>query len=82
MQKQITKNLDFNFHPRVFVMEADGLFHYLDTEVAKEASTETRMKGYRVKVEYDSVSEEEHKKKRESVTKFVADSVRKKKDKQ
>jgi hypothetical protein len=82
MQKQISEKLHAKFQSQVFVLEADELFHYLDKEIAKEASTETRMKGYRVKVEYDSVSEEEHKKKRESVTKLVADSVKKKKDKQ
>ena len=81
MQVEITKNLDSQFLSRVFVMEAEALFHYLDTEVAKEASTETRMKGYRVKVEYDAVSEDEMKKKRESVTKFVVDSAWKNKKK-
>jgi hypothetical protein len=82
MLQQIKKSLDPEFHSRVFVMEADALFHFLATEVAKETTTETRMKGYRVKVEYDSVSQDEQKMKRESVTKLVADSVKKKKDKQ
>jgi hypothetical protein len=82
MQQQIKKSLNPEFHSRVFVMEADALFHFLATEVAKETTTETRMKGYRVKVEYDSVSQDEQKMKRESVTKLVADSVKKKKDKQ
>jgi hypothetical protein len=81
IRQHIKKSLNPSFQLQVFVMEADALFHFLDTEIAKEVSTETRMKGYRVKVEYDSVSEEEHKKKRESVTKLVADSVKKRKDK-
>jgi hypothetical protein len=81
MQRQIIEKLDSKFHSQVFVMEADELFYYLDTEIAKEASTETRIKGYRVKVEYDSVSQEEMKKKHESVTKLVADSIKKRKDK-
>lgn len=81
MQVEINKSLDAKFHPRVFIMEADALFHYFDTEVAKEATTETRIKGYRVKVEFDPLSEVEMKKKRDSVTKFVVDSAKKMKDK-
>jgi hypothetical protein len=80
MRKQIAEKLGSKFHSQVFVMEADALFHYLDTEIAKEASTETRIKGYRVKVEYEALSDEEMKKKRESVAKFVADPIKKKKE--
>jgi hypothetical protein len=74
MQKQLTVKLDSQFHSRVFVMEADALFHYLDTEVAKEASTEKRIKGYRVKVEYEAVSEEVMKLKKEAITRIVTET--------
>jgi hypothetical protein len=78
MQKQLVLKLDSALHSRVFVMEADELFYYLDAQVAKEATTETRMKGYRVKVEYDTVSEEEMKQKRGSITKIITDPLKKK----
>ena len=77
IQKQLTLKLDAKFHSRVFVMEADALFHYLDTEVAKEASTEKRIKGYRVKVEYEAVSDEVMKQKRDSITKVVLSEKKK-----
>lgn len=80
MQEELNKNLDTKFHSKVFVMEADALFHYMDVEVAKEATKETKIKGYRVKVEYDAVSEEEMRRKKESVTKFVIDSAKKKEE--
>ena len=81
MQAEVDISIDSKFHAQVLVMEADAFFQYLDMETAKEASTETRIKGYRVKVEYDAVSEEEMNMKRKSVTKSVVDSVKNKKDK-
>jgi hypothetical protein len=59
-------------------MEVDSLFQFLDAEITKEASTETRIKGYRVKVEYGIVTEEEMRRKTEAVTKAVVDSMKKK----
>jgi hypothetical protein len=81
LQKEIEKNLDKKLQSQVLVLQVDALFKYFDTEVAKEATTETRFKGFRVKVEYDALSDDEMKKKRESVTKFVVDSARKNKKK-
>ena len=78
MQKQLNQTLEPQFHARVLVMEADALFHFLDTEVAKEASTEKRIKGYRVKVEYEAVSEDLMKQKRDSITKAVLNESKKK----
>jgi hypothetical protein len=77
MQKQVSEKLPAKFHARVFVLEADELFHYLDKEIAKEASSEKRTKGYRVKVEYDAVSEEAMKQKKDSISKMVLDSIKK-----
>lgn len=45
--------------------------------MAKEASTEARIKGYRVKVEYDAVSENVMKLKKESITEAVLVSIKK-----
>jgi hypothetical protein len=57
MQEEIKKNIDVTFQSKVMVLEAESLVAYLDTEIAKEASTETRIKGYRVKVEYVNPSD-------------------------
>ena len=79
MEEEIRQKIDVTFQNRVLVMEAESLFPYLDAEITKEASTETRHKGYRVKVEYGTVTEEEMRRKTEAVTKTVVDSMKKKK---
>jgi hypothetical protein len=55
----------------------EELITYLDTQSAKEASTETRMKGYRVKVEYNTLSHEETKTKREGIMRTILQSIHK-----
>jgi hypothetical protein len=77
MQKQVNETLDANTRKKVFVMEPEQLFFYLDTETAKEATTEKRVKGYRVKVEYSASPQEETKQRRESVAKAVLNSLKK-----
>jgi hypothetical protein len=79
MQEEIKTNIDAPLLDKVMVMEAESLFAYLDAEMVKEATTETRIKGYRVKVEYSNISEQEMNMKRNSVTKAVVDSMKKKK---
>ena len=79
MEEEIRQKIDVTFQNRVLVMEAESLFTYLDAEITKEATTETRIKGYRVKVEYGTVTEEEMQRKTEAVTKTVVDSMKKKK---
>ncbi len=78
MQRELSQKLDPHFRSRVFVMEADMLFQYLDQEAAKEATTETKMKGYRVKVEYEAVSEDLMKQKKDAITRIVTDPLKKK----
>jgi hypothetical protein len=78
MQKEIRHKIEASLQYKVLVMEAEALFTYLDAEITKEASTETRIKGYRVKVEYGTVSEEEMRRKTEAVTKAVVDSIKQK----
>ncbi len=79
MQAEIQQKIDASNHSKVMVSDAESLFAYLDAQITKEASTETRVKGYRVKVEYGTVTEEEMKRKTEAVTKAVVDSMTKKK---
>jgi hypothetical protein len=81
IQKEIEKSLEVASRAKVMVLEPEAFFAYLDQEIAKEAKTETRIKGYRVNVEYDPISEAEMQKKRESVAKVVIDSMKKMKDK-
>ena len=76
MQKQLNKAFDEATRKKIFVMEPEQLFFYLDTESAKEATTEKRVKGYRVKVEYTASPERETKYKREMVTKSILNSMK------
>jgi hypothetical protein len=60
---------------RVFVFDPDELIFYFRELAAKEASYETTIKGYRVKVEYKAVSPEVAKMKRQTIAKILFDSV-------
>jgi hypothetical protein len=66
-QKEIKKTL---------VATPEELFQYLDTQVVKETSREKFIKGYRVKVEYDPVSEGDMDKKKEAINKAIMKSKR------
>ena len=77
IQKKIQQKLSENHRSKVLIIEPDALFSYLDSEVDKEASTETRVKGYRVKVGYNAVSPDEANAKKDSIAKVVADSIKK-----
>ena len=54
---------------KIFICTPDAFISLLDAEIAKEATTEKRIKGYRVKVEYNPISEKELKQKKESLQK-------------
>ena len=67
---------------QVHFFTPDALFAFMDQSITiAELPTEQIMKGYRINVSYDPVSEEEMRQKRASVTKVVMDSLRKQKKK-
>ena len=78
MKEIITKRIDATIIDKVMVMDSDSFIQYMSAEIAKEANTETRIKGYRVKVEYDTISEQDMIKKKEKISKVVIDSMKKK----
>ena len=61
-------------------MDSDILFYFLDQQIASESNKEERIKGYRVKVEYNAVSSKVEQHKKESIIKTVTESFRKLKD--
>ncbi|HYV94602.1 MAG TPA: type IV secretion system DNA-binding domain-containing protein [Chitinophagales bacterium] len=79
IRRKIEKSLSEVSRSKVHVFDPDSFFLFLDELVAKDASTETRMKGYRIKTEYGVVPDDVSLQKRETVLKSVADSMRKKK---
>jgi len=68
--------LNSEIQRKLLYFEPEALFLYLDQELAKEASTETRTKGYRVKVEYSAVSGDDAKHMSNSIVKTVAEATR------
>lgn len=56
----------------------DAMFAFLDTTVSAPIQPEQIIKGYRVNVTYDAVTQEEMDRKRASVAKAIMDSLRKK----
>jgi hypothetical protein len=79
IRKKAETTLDAEILSKLLFFEPDGFFQYLDQELAKEASTEVRTKGYRVKVEYSAVSSDEAKSINAAIVNTVNEAVRKKK---
>lgn len=79
IKRHIEKSVNKNNQSKVLVFEPEAFFQFLDEQIAKEASTETRMKGYRVKTEYGVLPDDVSIQKRENVLKAIASSIRKKK---
>ena len=79
LKRRVDTEFSESERTKIQVLEPEALFFFLDSEIAKQASTETRMKGYRVKVEYDAITESEMAKKRESITQSVVKSMKGKK---
>ena len=66
----------------IWFFTPDVLFAFLDDTIKEEAPQEQIIKGYRVNVTYDSVTQEEMNRKRNSVAKIVMDSLRKQRRKE
>ena len=77
MKRKIQSVISEMHLSKIFALEPEGLFAFLDEEIAKEASIERRVKGYRVKVGYSASSPDEANAKKDSIAKVVADSIKK-----
>jgi len=58
MRMKIDEKFRGAIRDKILVLSPDSLFLFLDSEIAKEASSEVRFKGYRVKVDYEAVPEQ------------------------
>lgn len=76
IEQEAQKTLDQIAMTKVRFFQPEQLFLYLDQEAIKEASTEIRVKGYRVKVDYAAVSGAEMNVKKEQVSKAILNSLR------
>jgi len=77
LQKKVLETFEEVVRHNIIIGEPEVLFELLDRMAEKQAATETTIKGYRVKVEYDAISNEAMKKKRESIAKLVIDAMKK-----
>jgi len=79
IRRQIENSLDEEQQKRVYTFGQDEVLAFFDKQMTQESSTETVMKGYRVKVEYNTSSQQETAQKHEQVVKAVRKSIIKKK---
>jgi len=78
LRRKVATEFNESQNSKILILSPDDIFLLLDSEIAKEASTETRVKGYRVRVEYNAVTESEMTRKRESVVQSVVKSLKNK----
>lgn len=77
----ILKNLDDSAKEKVLFFLPEDLLFYLEEEAAREGTKEERVKGYRVKVQYQPVRDMEKKTKREAVGQVIVQALRRLKGK-
>ncbi len=61
---------------KLLFLQPEELFSYLDGEAAALAGKEERVKGYRVKVQYQALDEEAKRAKREAIAQVILQSLR------
>jgi hypothetical protein len=76
----VMKKLKSSDQEKVLFLQPEELFFYLEKEAAAFAGKEERIKGYRVKVQYQPVMEGEKKTKREAVGQVILQALRRMKD--
>jgi hypothetical protein len=75
------KNLSQAEMQKVMFFQPEDLFFYLEKEAAEAASEEARVRGYKVKVQYQPVNEAEKKAKREAVANVIVQALKRMKNK-
>jgi len=77
----ISEKLNKSDQAKVLFLQPEELLHHLDELEAAEQSKEERIKGYKVKVQYQATKEEEKKAKREAVAQVILQAMKRMKDK-
>jgi hypothetical protein len=76
IQRLTSEKLEIADREKVLFFSPDELFLFLEEQAAQQLSKEERIKGYRVKVQYQAVSEVDKKKKQEELARVIASSLR------
>ena len=66
---------------RVLFLQPEELLHYLDELEAAAQTREERVKGYKVKVQYSAIKEDDKKAKREAVAQVILQAMKRMKGK-
>lgn len=77
----VLENLDDAGKEKVLFFQPEELLFYLEEEAAKEGTREERVKGYKVKVQYQPVKDIDKKTKREAVGQVILQALRRLKQK-
>jgi len=76
VKKLATPRLKESDLEKILFFQPEELFFYLEEEAASEAGKEERVKGYKVKVQYQPVEEAEKRTKREAVAQVIVQALR------
>jgi len=79
IRQHVESRLTADQQKKVLMLESQEVIQYFDRQVIQESKTEKVVRGYRVKVEYDSSTPDDTTKKQGHIVKTVTDSMRKKK---
>jgi len=72
----VSRKLDEADRERLLFFQPEELFSYLESQAAVIAGKEERVKGYKVKVQYQALDEGEKKARRETIAQVILQSIR------
>jgi DNA helicase HerA-like ATPase len=75
LKNSMAPKLKIDDREKVLFLSPDELFFYLDTKTSIETGNEIKVKGYRVKIEYNNLSDAEKKQKHEAIGGVIARSI-------
>jgi hypothetical protein len=78
----VSQRLNESDQKKVLFFQPEHLFLYLEEEAAADASKEERVKGYKVKVQYQPIKESEKKAKREAVAQVILQAMKRMREKE
>lgn len=77
----VSEKLNKSAQAKILFLQPEELLHHLDELEAEEQNKEERIKGYKVKVQYQATKEEEKKAKREAVAQVILQAMKRMKEK-
>ena len=81
IQNLVSENISQTEQKKISYFQPEEMLLFLEEEAAAELTKEERVKGYKVKVQYQAASEEEKKAKREAVANVIIQAMKRMKEK-